>query len=100
MVTGTFLSVGVLLLWGVGDYLLGKSGVEGDVQLTNVIQSLVGVLAMLPVVVILGFDANVQSLLVTALIAFLSAVAYLAYIKAFSLGAFGVVGIMALNVVP
>jgi len=95
MVLGIFLSVAVLLLWGLGDYLLGKSGLERDVQLTNVIQSIVGIVVMLPLGVAFGFTFNLQALLIISFIAFLSAAAYDCYIRAFSIGSFGVVAPIA-----
>jgi len=80
-----------LLFWGVSDYLAGKSGKTADEYLTNFVIQTVGALVLVPVVIYYGLSVELNaSLLPVILIAALFTVAYVAFVKALTIGPFGV----------
>src|SRR3989338_8907938 len=80
-----------LLFWGLCDYLLGKGGKQSNAYLLNFLVQLIGVFIYLPFVLWQGVPISMDaSLYVVALVSALFTVAFVAAIKAFSIGPFGV----------
>lgn len=80
-----------LLFWGAGDYFTGKSGQKGNVYLTNLIVQIVGLIIFTPIILSQDFYLpDAEYLTLTALVAGMFTVAFISFVKALSIGPFGV----------
>lgn len=91
IITATIGGLLALFFWGISDYLTGKSGKVSDEYLTNFVIQIVSLLMLIPVVIYYGLSVEISyDLLPVILIAVLFTVAYIAFVKALTIGPFGV----------
>lgn len=90
MLVATIGGLSAMLFWGVGDYLAGKAGERSDVYLVNFLIQLVALVLLLPVALFYGITIDVTSLPLVLFIALLFTIAYIAFVKALSIGPVGV----------
>jgi len=89
--TATIGGMLALLFWGVSDYLAGKSGKTADEYLTNFVIQAVGAVMLFPVVMYYGLSVEFSNALIPViLIAALFTIAYISFVKALTIGPFGV----------
>jgi len=80
-----------LLFWGAGDYFTGKSGQKGNAYLTNLIVQTASLLIFTPIMFWHGFYLpDAKELALTALVAAMFTLAFISFVKALSIGPFGV----------
>lgn len=91
ILAATIGGVLALFFWGVSDYFVGKSGKTADEYLTNFVVQTISALMLVPVVVYYGLSVEINTgLLLIVLIALLFTVAYVAFVKAVTIGPYGV----------
>lgn len=88
----TIGGIAVLILWGISDYCLGKGGQATDAYQLNVLAQWIGTVALMPFFFWHGAPAALATgpLLLVLLVSILLTVAFIAAVKAFAIGPFGV----------
>lgn len=92
----TIAGVFALIFWGLSDYFAGKSGQVKDEYLTNFIIQAVGAVLLFPIFLLFGLPISIDSsLLIVVSVALFTTIAYISFIKALSIGPFGVAAPLA-----
>jgi drug/metabolite transporter (DMT)-like permease len=81
-----------LLSWGLSDYFAGKSGQNKDECLTVFILQIITPIFLLPIILWRGFQFELDiSLIFVIVLTIFFTIAYISFVKALSIGPFGVV---------